>query len=168
MLIRAKRNQALLIIASMAKPKIYIETTVISYVFNRNYPERQKVARRVFDLVKNREIEAFISDVVLGEIDKAPNKLREKLSKLVRGIKVLPVTREVDRLVEKYLEEQVFPKTKRADATHVAIATVAELDFVFSWNFRHIVRVWTKERVEAVNKLLEYRTPKIVIPEEVI
>jgi len=152
----------------MAKPKIYIETTVPNYVFDQAYPERQAVAKRVFDLVKKKAIEAFISDVVLGEIDKAPAKLRAKLSKLVAGIKVLPVTKEVDSLVEKYLEEEVFPKTKRADATHVAVATVAELDFVFSWNFRHIVRVWTKEKVEAVNKLLGYKTPKIVIPEEVI
>jgi len=136
--------------------------------FNKNYPDRQKVARRIFDLIKEKEIEAFISDVVIGEIDKASGKLREKLFKLVAGIKVLPVTKEVNSLVEKYLEEKVFPKTKRADATHIAVATVAELDFVFSWNFRHIVRVWTKEKVEAVNKLLGYRTPKIVIPEEVI
>ena len=93
----------------MARPKVYIETTVISYVFNKNYPGRQKVAQRVFDLVKEKEIAAFISDVVIGEIDKAPDKLREKLSKLVAGIKVLPVTKEVDRLVEKYLQEKVFP-----------------------------------------------------------
>ena len=104
----------------------------------------------------------------MGEVDKAPRELRDKLRKLVAGIRVLPVTKEADSLVEKYLKEKVFPRTKRADATHVAVATVAELDFVFSWNFRHIVRVWTKEKVEAVNKLLGYKTPKIVIPEEVI
>lgn len=104
----------------------------------------------------------------MGEIDKAPDDLREKLYKLVAGIEVLSLTKEADKLVEKYLEEKVFPRTKRADATHVAVATIAELDFVFSWNFRHIVRVWTKEKVEAVNKLLGYKTPKIVIPEEVI
>ena len=104
----------------------------------------------------------------MGEIDKAPDDLREKLYKLVAGIEVLSLTKEADKLVEKYLEEKVFPRTKSADATHVAVATIAELDFVFSWNFRHIVRVWTKEKVEAVNKLLGYKTPKIVIPEEVI
>lgn len=152
----------------MAKPKVYIETTIVSYVLNKQYPERQKVARRVLDLVKKGEIEAFVSDVVLGEIDQALAEIREKLHKLVAEIEVLPVTKEVDKLVEKYLEEKVFPRTKRADATHVAVATIAELDFVFSWNFRHIVRVWTKEKVEAVNTLLGYKTPKIVIPEEVI
>lgn len=150
------------------KPTVYLETTIISYLLADHYPERQKVAKRVLSLAKRGDYKAFISDVVLGEIDKAPKKIRERLLKLVRGIEVLPVTKEAEKLVNKYLKEEVFPRTKRADATHVAVATAAGLDFIFSWNFAHIVRVWTKEKVEAINTLLGYKTPKIVIPEEVI
>lgn len=148
--------------------RIYLETSVISYVLNNDYPDKQKVAKKTLDLAGKGEFEAFVSDVVIGELDKSPEDRKDRLLNLVKDFKVLPITEEVEKLVEKYLEEDVFPATKRADATHVAVASVFEMDFIFSWNFRHIVRVWTKEEVEAVNKLMGYKVPKIVIPEEVI
>lgn len=151
------------------KPTVYIETTVPNYVFSKRYPEKQRVAKEIFTLIRNGIIEPFISRAVVDELAATPDKTqRAKLLKLIEGVEVLPITEEVRELAQKYLDEGIFPKKKLLDAQHVAVASVNKLDFVISWNFEHIVKVKTRELVEAVNTLLGYPTPEIVVPEEVI
>lgn len=155
----------------MDKPTVYLETTIANYVFNNQYPERQQIAKKLFRLIEEKEFQAFVSDMVVKEVEKAPEPRRSKLIKLIKlikKIKVLPVDKKVQHLAERYIKEGVFPKTKVADATHVAVASVFALDYVLSWNFEHIVRVSTKQKVQAVNQLLGYKTPIIAVPEEVI
>lgn len=151
----------------MSKPRVYIETTVPNYVFDEDYPERQAIARKVFELIRKERIEGFISQTTAAELSAAKEPKKSQLKKLVKGIKVLPVTKKVNSLAKRYIKEGIFPKNKLADATHVAVASVNEIEYLFSWNFRHIVRVRTKEKVAAVNMLLGYKIPQIVTPEEV-
>lgn len=151
------------------KPAVYIETTVPNYVFSGQYPEKQKVAREVFELISAGAVRPFVSRAVVDELTATPDKdQRAELLRLLEGIEVLPVTEEVEALAQKYLDEGIFPKKKRLDAQHVAVASVNKVDFIISWNFEHIVRVRTRELVEAANILLGYPTPEIVVPEEVV
>lgn len=159
---------AILLGAGAKKPTVYIETTVPNYVFSEKYPDEREVAKLVFGAIDKKLIGGFISVVVEDELAKAPEKLRPKLLTLVKNCKRLKITKEVADLVEKYVSEGAFPKSKPADATHVAVASFYQLDYVFSWNFRHIVRESTIRKVTAINELLGFKTPKIVNPEEVI
>lgn len=150
------------------KPTVYIETTVPNYVFNENYANEQEVAKLVFEAIDKDIIKGFVSVVVEDELEKAPEELCPKLTTLLKNCERLKVTGEVIKLVERYIKEKAFPASKPADATHVAVASFYGIDYVFSWNFRHIVRESTIRKVTAVNELLGYQTPKIVNPEEVI
>jgi len=91
----------------MAKLKVYLETTVPNYVFNDHLPEEQKVARRIFRLVKDGEIKGVISEVVVRELNRTPEPRRSKLRKLVSDIKVLEVTPEAKKLAQKYVDEVI-------------------------------------------------------------
>lgn len=150
------------------RPTVYIETTVPSYIFNDRYPEKQKVAKKLFDLIKRGRFEAYVSSTVIKELQAASEPRRSELVKLIKGIKSLPETEAAKSLTEKYLKEKIFPAKKRFDAAHVAIASVHGIDILLSWNFDHIVRLQTKRKVEAVNTLLGFKTPAIATPEEVI
>ena len=152
----------------MGKQKVYIESTVPNYVFNDDYPDEQKVANLVFEAIRAGVFEGYISVIVEDELSKAPEKLSKKLLGLVKPCQRLELTEEVTSLVKKYIDEGAFPKSKPADATHVAVASVHGLGYVFSWNFKHIVRESTIIKVTAINQLLGYKTPKILNPEEVI
>lgn len=152
----------------MRKPTVYIETTVPNYVFNENYPDEQEVAKLVFEAIDRDIIKGFVSVVVEDELEKAPARLRPKLTALLKNCERLKVTEEIIKLVERYIKEGAFPESKPADATHVAVASFYGVDYIFSWNFRHIVRESTIRKVTAVNELLGFKTPKIVNPEEVI
>jgi len=150
------------------KPTVYIETTVPNYVFNDNYLDEQEVAKLVFEAIDKDIVKGFVSVVVEDELERAPAELCSKLTTLLKNCERLEVTEEVIKLVERYIREGAFPKSKPADATHVAVASFHGIDYIFSWNFRHIVRESTIRKVTAVNELLGYQTPKIVNPEEVI
>ena len=152
----------------MVKLKIYLETTVPNYVFNDHLPEEQKVARRIFRLVKDGEIKGVISEVVVRELNRTPEPRRSKLQKLVSDIKVLEVTPEAKKLAQEYVDARVIPKSKLDDALHIAIASIAEVDLPASWNLEHIVKAKTKIKVAEINSKKGYRTPVIVRPEEVI
>ncbi len=71
-------------------------------------------------------------------------------------------------LADHYLAAGILPLSASNDALHMAQATVEDLDVVVSWNMKHMVRLKTREGIEAVNKLHGYREIKIVTPEEVL
>lgn len=152
----------------MVRRKVYLETTVPNYVFNDHLPEEQKVAEKIFKMVKKREFEGLISEVVVRELNKAPEPRRSKLQKLVSGIKVLEVTPEARKLAQAYVDAKIIPKTKLDDALHIAVASLAKVDLLVSWNLEHIVKAKTKMEVAEINRKKGYRTPVIVRPEEVV
>jgi hypothetical protein len=88
--------------------------------------------------------------------------LHDELLKLSGG--VLPVTEEVLALMRAYESRKILPKRYRADMTHIALATVAAVDAVVSWNFKHIVRLEKIRLFNAVNVESGYRALSIPHP----
>lgn len=152
----------------MAKLKVYLETTVPNYVFNDHLPEEQKVAKKVFKLVKKGEIEGLISEVVVRELNRAPEPRRSRLQKLVSKIKVLEITPKAKELAQEYVRAGVIPENKLDDALHIAVASLAKVNLLASWNLEHIVKAKTKMKVAEINKRRGYKTPVIIRPEEVV
>ncbi|MDM8560762.1 hypothetical protein [Candidatus Parabeggiatoa sp. HSG14] len=72
------------------------------------------------------------------------------------------------QLANAYLDNKILPPKALYDAQHVAIATVNELDFVVSWNLRHIANVHRQKKVNAINMLNGYTKPlQLITPMEV-
>lgn len=152
----------------MVKLKVYLETTVPNYIFNNHLPEEQKVAKKIFRMIKKKEVEGLISEVVVRELSRAPEPRRSKLQKIASDIKVLEVTPEAKKLAQEYVDAKIVPKSKLDDALHIAIASIARVDLLASWNLEHIVKAKTKMKVAEINKKKGYHTPVIVRPEEVV
>lgn len=114
--------------------------------------------------------DCVVSDTVLEEIERAPAQKRARLRRLLtsRRFRVLPATPEAHRLARRYLDEGVVPRKYYNDALHIAIASMAGVDAIVSWNMRHIVRLKTKVQVGRVNRSLDYPVIHLVTPEEVL
>lgn len=67
-------------------------------------------------------------------------------------------------LTEKYLKYGVLTKKSRDDLRHIALAVIAECDYIVSWNYKHFVNIKTITKVQAVNKLLGYDEITILPP----
>jgi hypothetical protein len=77
---------------------------------------------------------------------------------------LLPLTAEADELAQAYLAQKVVPTDYEDDAYHVAICTVARIDCLVSWNFRHLANVRREAGFNAVNVLQGYPPVRIVAP----
>ncbi|MBI2163815.1 MAG: PIN domain-containing protein [candidate division NC10 bacterium] len=154
----------------MNAPRYYLDTSVLSFAFATELPERQEATQAFFDLVRGGHVEAYISDVVLRELSRAPRSRRLEIEDLIREIR--PAFLEADAvaviLARRYVAEGIFPRRHEDDALHVAVASTNGVDCVISWNYRHIVRPTTRRRVNAVNLLLGYSGIEIATPQEVL
>jgi predicted nucleic acid-binding protein len=153
----------------MKKFKIYLDTTIPSYVFNDHVPDKQIAVKKLFELFKEGKLEPYISDVVIREIQRVRDiVLRDRLVDLIRELIVLDVSEECTSLAQEYILKGIIPAEYRNDALHIAYASVYDMDFLVSYNYEHIVKIKTIDKVTGVNLFLGYRTPRIVIPEEVL
>ena len=86
----------------------------------------------------------------------------------VKSFTVLTETPEVVALVDKLLQNHAVPPSSYADAYHLAIAIVSGMDYLLSWNFKHIVRLKTKDIVRVTATVQGYRPIDIIAPTELI
>ena len=84
----------------------------------------------------------MISDITAAELERAPPAVQSVLADVPVGfVERWAVTEAAESLAERYLQEGVIPARIRFDAQHIAVAAVAEVDVLVSWNFKHIVNL---------------------------
>jgi predicted nucleic acid-binding protein len=149
------------------KLKLYLDTTIPSYVFAFDSPERMALTRQ-FMRVGQSQYQMLISDVVIREINRAVEPKRSQLLETVHGIEVLVASPLADKLAEAYIKEGALPRGSWEDAMHVAVATLAQVDAVVSWNFGHLVNIRRKKSIARINEKNHHRQIDIVTPEEVL
>jgi len=152
------------------KLKIYIDTSVLGGFFDKEDPKRIRIAETFLKLAKREKFDVYLSRLTIEEISKAPTDIRDNLKNIITGIdvKVLEETEECIELSQMYVDEGVIPKRFRDDARHIAIATFYNLDFLISWNYRHMVNIRVKKLVSSVNLKMGFNPIEIISPEEVV
>ena len=158
----------------MKKLKIYLDTSVINFLFADDVPELKKVTEEFFGLVKaGKDFDVYISDVVINEISKTNDAVkRHKLLSIIEGYKIIKLPgdkdAEISKLAEIYLDKGIIPKVKIEDALHIAYAVVFEMDVLLSWNFKHLANIKKEKYVLLANMENGYNYPiRIVTPMEV-
>jgi predicted nucleic acid-binding protein len=154
------------------KIKIYLDTSIINFLFADDAPEKKEVT---IDFFENylKEYEVFISSIVISEIDKTSNV--EKKAKLNEAISYYNleiynvVNNDILELANKYIENKIIPPSKLDDAQHVAFAVYYRFDILLSWNFKHLANINKQNLINGVNLLIGYHHPILLFnPMEVI
>lgn len=148
----------------MLKMKAYLDTSVISALFDERTPERQNLTKAAWDILDNYDV--YISELVLDELSAAPSRRVEEFQRIIVGFSVLKVTEEAESLAKEYVKQGIFPDKYFDDALHIAIASVHRIDYLLSWNFKHIVKVRTRKLVSLVNTVKNYLPVEIIAPPE--
>lgn len=158
----------------MRVPKIYLDTSVINFLFADDAPQYRDDTLMFFEnAIKPGLIQCFVSEYVVQELNNTiETKKREELLNVLADypIDFLEVNaNEVETLSKLYIEAGVIPTKKIYDAYHLAVATLSEMNFVVSWNFKHLANIHKEKRVLAVNALNDYWADfRIITPLEVI
>lgn len=144
------------------KTTLYLDTSSPNALFQEP-EERKETTSRFFSEVLPR-YELFISELTLAEIRATPDSgLKKQLIELVGQFQVLSVSSDAEALSREYLK---YLKIPEADAIHIAVVSVEGIDYLVTWNMRHIARERTRRIVDNVNFLLGYSRIYIVTPDD--
>ena len=146
--------------------RIYLDTSVIGGYYDSEFEEDTRI---LFEKIKLEQFHVVLSDITEGELQEAPEMIRNLFIELSAGLATkIELTEEAVQLADSYLAEKVVGKTSRVDCFHIALATIHQVDILVSWNFKHIVNVQRIRGYNAVNMKLGYPTIDIRSPKEII
>ena len=149
------------------KLKVYLDTSVISALFDEKNPERKSLTEAFFKEIGG--FDSFISEITIAEIDRTPdNELKNKMREVIKQFSFLTVNNEVEWLANQYIQNGAIPESYPEDAYHIAMAVIHQIDYLLSWNFKHIVKRKTKDMVRMVNTLNNLRQVEIMTPAELL
>ncbi|MBN2224052.1 MAG: hypothetical protein JW765_05190 [Deltaproteobacteria bacterium] len=153
----------------MKRLKLYLDTSILGALFDTEEPDRVKIAGDLLQLIKNGVFEGCISLLTIQEVSRAPQEIRNELERKITefGFTTLIETEESIELAESYLKAGVIPKKYRDDARHIAIGVYHEVDYIVSWNYRHMVNIITRRLINSTNLKMGYNPIEIISPEEV-
>ena len=147
--------------------RVYVDSSVVSGMFDSNdHPTRVKP---FWDAVFNGKIRVVLSDVLVDEIERAPQHVRDFYESIPKSqIERVVSTEESDALAEQYVAVGIVAEKSLNDCRHVALAAAARVDVLVSFNCKHIVKLNRIRRYNAINMLHGYPTIEIRTPDEVI
>lgn len=154
----------------MAESSLYIDASVWNCAFDKHVPDLFAQTTAFFDqLNSTQDCTPFLSDVVLQELANAPPDRQGRLGALLSRIRPtrLDLDDESAALADAYVEHGVLTAGHLNDARHVAVASVAEMDAIVSWNYRHLVNRRRRDAFNGVNAIMGYNAIEIISPPEV-
>lgn len=153
----------------MYRFKIYIETTLFNYFFDENRPGHDDVVE-LFQAVKAKEFAGYTSRYVTDELSEAPEPKRSNMLSLINdyGIKSLDYSLDAEKLARDYINACIIPASYFYDSVHIALASIHGLNYIVSYNFKHINRDKTRIGTARINIQEKYWPIIICTAEEVL
>jgi predicted nucleic acid-binding protein len=163
----------------MQNLKVYLDTSIINFLYADDAPEYKKETERFFEtILAPGKIDTFIPPVVTNEINDTKNvETRNVLLGTFRKYAMIQtlttvseeIARKITMMANTYLDLEIIPRHKIADAFHVAYATVFQMDILLSWNFRHLANINKEQKILVANKDLGFHYPfRMANPMEVV
>ena len=154
----------------MRQPKAYLETTFFNFCFAEDAAEKWRDTLALLEEIQAGKYKPYTSAYVVQELRRASEPQKGQMMGLIKKnrITVLPTGPEAERLADIYIAEGMISQKHITDALHIAVATVHDLDFIVSLNFKHIVKRKTMTMTEGINLREGYKRIGIFSPAEVI
>lgn len=146
---------------------VYVETTIPSYYFETRTSAQPRAWRDATRRWWNQHRYAYrltMSRFVFAELEKAPRSKSQKALALVRELPIFDEPPELRRVAEYYMNHQAMPVEAAGDAYHLAIASVHRIDFLLTWNCRHLANANKIRHLSVLNERLGLPMPIITTP----
>jgi hypothetical protein len=149
----------------MPKPRVYVETTIVSYLAARQSRDvvtagRQVTTQQWWDNERHK-YELMASSEVADECGGGDPFIAARRQTILNELSIFPVDGEIMELAERLIAPGAIPRTAGPDAIHIAAACVGRCGFLVTWNFRHIANVTIRRKVEGI--LLKYGYSQTII-----
>lgn len=154
------------------KPKAYLETTIISYLAAR--PSRdlivaghQQITHEWWQTARPNFV-AVSSQLVVREAGAGDSEAAEARLALLTGLTLLEISEEALMLAQRLLQSKAIPQEFPEDALHVAVAVVNGIEYLLTWNYKHLANAAMRSKIEATCRELGYEAAIICTPEELM
>jgi len=150
------------------KPKLYLETTIPSYLTSR--PSRDLVVasnQQVTRIWWEQRREAFdvcVSQFVIDEVSAGDRLMASERLRVLKGLPVLDATPEALELASRIVQLELIPQRAGVDAAHIAVAAAHEVDFLMTWNCTHIANAAIARRIAGLCNEYGFECPLICTP----
>jgi hypothetical protein len=154
----------------MGKPAIYVETSVVSYLVAR--PSRDLIVAAHQQLTaewwrdQSQNYDLFVSQIVVDEARAGDPEIAAKRMAAIETLPVLEVNEDVISLAQNLVESYAVPKKAAQDALHISVACVGGVDYLLTWNCKHIANAKMRNAIEQTCRSAGYATPIICTLEE--
>lgn len=153
------------------KPSVYIETTIVSYLVSRPTKDliqaAHQQATRNWWATRDR-FDLYVSAAVVAEARRGDTIAAARRLGELRDIPILSPGRGTGALVRSLLRGGALPTTARVDAAHVAIAALNGVDFLLTWNLRHLANAAVRGKIDETCRRARLVPPIICTPEELM
>lgn len=154
------------------KETVYIETTIVSYLtawLSRDLirAAHQQITQDWWNN-RRRDFELFISEFVINEASAGDAEAADKRILALETIVLLDVNSDVENLAKKLIADKALPPKAATDALHIATATVHGINYLLSWNCKHIANAEMQDAIEKACDESGFKCPKICTPEELL
>jgi len=154
----------------MPKPTVYLETTVIGHLVGRILADpivagRQMVTRNWWPIATENH-RLFVSRLVADECGAGDAEVAAERLAVLDSLEFLAASASADGLAELLVAGHAVPATAPRDAAHIALATVNGIEYLVTWNFKHIANATTRAAIDSVCRAAGYEPPIICTPDE--
>ncbi|MBA4121957.1 MAG: type II toxin-antitoxin system VapC family toxin [Acidobacteria bacterium] len=154
------------------KPSVYIETTIISYLTAK--PSRDLVTAAHQQITTEwwtdvrPQVDCYVSPFLIDEASRGDATYAQKRLDEVVDFTVLEVNEEIEDLAQQYFAALQIPEKAKIDAFHLAVAAWHKMDYLLSWNCKHIASGRVQKMMQEINARLGVHTPIACTPEELM
>jgi predicted nucleic acid-binding protein len=149
------------------KKSVYLDTTIFSYLID----ERDSI-RNFIDVTKEwwetqrKYYDTYVSIETLAELREGDYPKKEEATRLAETIDVLSRIPEIEEIAEIYIENYLMPNDLKGDAIHLAYASLYKIDFLMTWNCKHLANANKKLHIRKINTKLGLFAPDLITPLE--
>jgi len=154
------------------KPPLYVETSIVSYLTARPSgiivtAARQEITRRWWSIRRAR-FRLFTSAFVMEEAEEGDLEAARQRLDALREAEKLELHDEVRPLARKLIEEGPLPAKAALDALHIAVSATSGMDYLLTWNMKHIANAAMRNRIERICRSSGHEPPIMCTPEELM
>jgi hypothetical protein len=154
------------------KPTVYIETSVVSYytspVSRDIVIAGHQASTKDFWEELGKSIEPVVSALVFQEASKGDDLKANERIDAIKNISVIDITEETKKLADILIAKKVIPEKSYEDALHIAVAAINKIDFIATWNFKHINNPYTRSKIKTVIEDAGFECPILASPDELL
>jgi hypothetical protein len=151
---------------------VYLETSILGYLTAR--PSRDLVVAANIEITREwwdtrrSDFQLYSSQAVVKETSQGDAAIASQRQEIVRNLALLDLNQSVLDLAEQFLGRSNLPPKANVDAIHIAVATVHGMDYLLTWNCKHIANAQIQRKLAEISLDFEYELPILCTPYELL